>query len=457
MAGQATETSPLIEEPRKKGDVLATLRLGATSGAGLVADGYDLQVVNLVMAIMAHTFPDKMGPGAKSFAATTTLVGVIVGQVTFGALADVIGRKLASILTASLTIVGAALSACVVDTTGFSIAMQLGLCRLLLGLGIGGEYPLSAAIGKEAEGKRLICSRSQLLCFNMFLYNCGAVFQALFVTIMLVASVPLAVIWRVALAGGVVPSLVAVSLRFLMEEPEARAQERRAAEELRDGRAPGYFTNLASQVGSRWTIMLGACLSWFLFNFTAYGHGAFASLICDRLLGSEKESDIVLVKRDAVFSLIMGGLNVLGTLIGIALDGRLSLRTIQANCFLLMAVPLWIIGALNGSAQSGSSPWLAVLYMFCVFMMPFVGITTYLVPTESFPASARGTCVGIAAASGKLGGVVGTALFPIWEHRYGLNMVLVTSGCVSLMGAFVTLLLTPDTRPSQKGHSQKET
>jgi len=72
-----------------------------------------------------------------------------------------------------------------------------------------------------------------------------------------------------------------------------------------------------------------------------------------------------------------------------------------------------------------------------------VGTTTYLIPAEGFPAVARATCFGIAAASGKLGAVLGTALFPVCEASFGLEAVLITSGCMSLAGAGVTLLLSP--------------
>eukprot|EP00416_Gambierdiscus_australes_P018966 CAMPEP_0171074170 /NCGR_PEP_ID=MMETSP0766_2-20121228/11967_1 /TAXON_ID=439317 /ORGANISM="Gambierdiscus australes, Strain CAWD 149" /LENGTH=472 /DNA_ID=CAMNT_0011530933 /DNA_START=27 /DNA_END=1445 /DNA_ORIENTATION=+ len=446
-----TETTRLQEDalassqnPGKRscGSWAATAQLIGASGAGLVADGYDLQVVNLVIAIVQHLYPDKMDPTAKSFAATMTLVGVVLGQVSFGAFADIVGRKLASMITAGLTIVGAALSACVRDSPGFGIAVQLGLCRLLLGLGIGGEYPLSAALGKEAAGKDLCCTRSQMLVSNMVLFNVGSTIQAAFVLIMLQEAVPLSWTWRLALAGGVVPSLVAASLRLNMEEPQAVVREARANQGANVG-FQHYFTSLRSQVGARWQLMLGACLSWFLFNFTAYGHGAFSSIICDRLLGQKKDGDMLAVIRNAVFALIMGTVGLVANLSGFVLERALTRKHLQLFGFFLMATPLFVIGIVFGRVSDKANWLLSALYMTCVFAMPLVGITTYLIPAECIPASARGTCVGIAAASGKVGGMVGTALFPICEAAYGLNFVLLISGFVSLLGAFVTVLLTP--------------
>lgn len=99
------------------------------------------------------------------------LVGAVVGQLGCGAIADLIGRRKIFIATCSLVIigeklrtlvevsscttiwyVGALLSACVQDTTGsFGIYSQLCLWRFILGVGVGGEYPLSASITAESS------------------------------------------------------------------------------------------------------------------------------------------------------------------------------------------------------------------------------------------------------------------------------------------------------------------
>merc|ERR1719162_542788 len=99
------------------------------------------------------------------------MVGVFLGQLCFGAIADIAGRRLVSISTATLTILGAGLSASVVGGTSLSISMQLAICRFILGLGIGGEYPISAAISSETPRDRLCFSRAQLLVSNMVCFS----------------------------------------------------------------------------------------------------------------------------------------------------------------------------------------------------------------------------------------------------------------------------------------------
>jgi PHS family inorganic phosphate transporter-like MFS transporter len=125
---------------------------------------------------------------------------VVIGQLSFGLLADTLGRKTASLFTATLTIIGAVLSGCVQDTngSGWDICGQLGLARFLLGLGIGGEYPLSAALSQELEGSALCLSRSQLLCLNIAFFNVGMLCQAVLVLTLISYQVSLATTWRLA-------------------------------------------------------------------------------------------------------------------------------------------------------------------------------------------------------------------------------------------------------------------
>merc|ERR1740117_595990 len=62
-------------------------------GAGFLADAYDLFVIDMVMSIMSRIHPDGMTAWDKSLVASATLVGAIVGQLSFGVLGDWIGRK----------------------------------------------------------------------------------------------------------------------------------------------------------------------------------------------------------------------------------------------------------------------------------------------------------------------------------------------------------------------------
>lgn len=122
------------------------------SGAGFLADAYDLFVINVVVDMMSKVdYKQELTNELKSNVKTTALIGAVVGQLCFGATADLIGRRKVFIMTCSLVIIGALLSATVQDTETFGIYSQLALWRFVLGVGVGGEYPLSAAITSESS------------------------------------------------------------------------------------------------------------------------------------------------------------------------------------------------------------------------------------------------------------------------------------------------------------------
>mmetsp|Transcript_58487 Transcript_58487/g.165206 ORF Transcript_58487/g.165206 Transcript_58487/m.165206 type:complete len:456 (-) Transcript_58487:62-1429(-) len=434
--GQAKESTPLqAPQARNAASIYATVKLMGIGGIGLIADGYDLNVINLGIALMKQLYPDRMGPAAKSFAGSMALAGVIVGQLGFGAIADITGRKAAALCTSVLMIVGAVMSACVTDSPHVSIAVKLGIFRFILGLGIGGEYPLSAAITQESGtgGEGLCFNRAQMLTINMLLFNVGSLVQAVFVLAMIWSGMSLSLAWRLAFAGGCIPACIALTLRLRMEEPGAGAAGAAGAQR-------SYLSNVWQVLQQKWTVLVGVCLSWFLFNWTAYGHSTFASSICEHMLGDAGDSPHKLVFRDAIFAVITACVGVAGNLLGFFLEPMLTRRTMQMCGFFAMAVCLLASSLMWGGTHRGH---LSLVYLLCILAVPIVGITTYLVPTESFPALTRTTAVGVAAASGKLGGLAGTAVFPIISAKWGFTSVMSISSFVSLLGVAVTFLFIP--------------
>merc|ERR1719446_199694 len=148
-------------------------------GAGFLADAYDLFVIDMVMSIMHRLHPEGMDSWDKSLVASATLTGAIVGQLSFGLLGDWLGRKWTFLVSCVLIIVGALLSGCCVWTSGsFSIFYQLALCRFILGVGVGGEYPLAASIAAEGAGSTI--SRGQLISGVFSMQGWGMLLSCIF-------------------------------------------------------------------------------------------------------------------------------------------------------------------------------------------------------------------------------------------------------------------------------------
>jgi PHS family inorganic phosphate transporter-like MFS transporter len=82
-------------------------------------------------------------------------LGTLIGQFWFGFLADRYGRKRMygiELLIIMVGTVGASFSANL--ERGLSIYAVLAIWRIFMGIGIGGDYPLSAIITSEYAGKK---------------------------------------------------------------------------------------------------------------------------------------------------------------------------------------------------------------------------------------------------------------------------------------------------------------
>jgi PHS family inorganic phosphate transporter-like MFS transporter len=80
-------------------------------------------------------------------------LGTAIGHLLFGRLGDLVGRRCMygiALMIMVLSSIGCGFSIC---TTKNCVLVSLGLFRFLLGLGIGGDYPLSATIMSEFTNK----------------------------------------------------------------------------------------------------------------------------------------------------------------------------------------------------------------------------------------------------------------------------------------------------------------
>lgn len=147
----------------------ADFKLYIICGVGFMLDSYDLFIVNLASPIWAYEFftdgaalanSTTVPPPAIPFLVRGSVnaaanIGNVVGQIMFGFLGDAFGRKFVYGKELIIAIVGIILiiSLPVNGTAGLTTGVEkmwwLFGFRLLLGIGIGGDYPMSAAIVAE--------------------------------------------------------------------------------------------------------------------------------------------------------------------------------------------------------------------------------------------------------------------------------------------------------------------
>lgn len=132
------------------------------AGMGLFTDAYDLFCIAPIMILTGRVYYEKepeskkyvIPPIVVSTIVAIALLGTAIGQLVFGRLGDKIGRRRVYGLALMIMVLSSIACGFSIGTTRTCVLVSLGLFRFILGLGIGGDYPLSATIMSEFANKR---------------------------------------------------------------------------------------------------------------------------------------------------------------------------------------------------------------------------------------------------------------------------------------------------------------
>src|SRR5580700_10141440 len=141
LAAAATVSDLLDDAPRSRFHRRAVV----ISGMGFFTDAYDLFVISTVATLVTTQW--HLSTTAKSWVLGSAILGAFFGALVFGRIADLLGRKRVYVIVAVIMIVGALLSAVATNL------WWLVAARLVLGFGIGGDYPVSAVLMSEYSNR----------------------------------------------------------------------------------------------------------------------------------------------------------------------------------------------------------------------------------------------------------------------------------------------------------------
>jgi MFS family permease len=217
-------------------------------------------VIGNVQLLLAILYPSALTPAMYSRLSNAFLVGMIIGMLFFGFLADQLGRKTGAVLTTLLLVLGITLSTAASGTHPTGMFWMLVIARGVAGVGAGGEYPVSGAGAAEATDEGAPYRAKRGFAFAMLAdlsATLGYIWGAL-VPLLLLLCVgsdnvsKYAVVWRLSFALGALPPLSIFYFRMRMATSTAY---RKSA--LRKQRVP-YL--LAAK--RYWRNLLGGALTW---------------------------------------------------------------------------------------------------------------------------------------------------------------------------------------------------
>src|SRR5579862_5721902 len=249
------------------------------SGMGFFTDAYDLFVIATVAALVKTQW--HLSTTQTSWVTGSAILAAFFGALVFGRIADIVGRKTIYTVVALIMIAGAVASA---FAPSF---LFLVVARFVLGLGIGGDYPVSAVLMSEYANRR---DRGRLVGLVFSMQALGLIVGPLVALILLSSGISGNLTWRLLLGLGAIPAAAVIYLRAKMpESPRFQARVKgnaaRAAAQLHlfaDGAINASHTadegtrhmSLGTFLGNRRmrTLLLGTAGTWFLFDYAYYGN-----------------------------------------------------------------------------------------------------------------------------------------------------------------------------------------
>ena len=427
------------------------VRAVLVSGMGFFTDAYDLFIIGIASTLIKPEW--HLGSAQLSLLNSMTLAASFIGAFVFGRVADLIGRKRVYWLVAAIMVVGA---------IGSALApafWTLILFRFILGVGVGGDYPVSAVLMSEYANRR---DRGKLVGTVFSTQALGLIVGPLVALALLGGGVSHGVAWRVMLGLGAVPAAAVLYLRRKMpESPRYTAQVQgraeQAARQLRD--VAGNALDVTTEAGRRHgmglkaflgnrrylVILAGTAGTWFLFDYAYYGNTISTPQIL-KLVAPHASIMTTTALQLAIF--VVAALP--GYLLAIARMDRIGHRKLQWIGFTMMAVCFAVIGLVPGLTTT-VAPFL-IVYGVSYFFAEFgPNTTTFVLPAELYPVSMRATGHGISAGMAKVGAFIGVFVFPFFQSSLGLRGTLIVTACVSVAGALLTLVL-----PEPSGRSLED-
>ncbi len=417
-------------------------RAVVTAGMGFFTDAYDLFIIGVALALIKVEY--NPSPLLIGLIGSTSLIAAFVGATVFGRIADVLGRKKVYGLEAAIMAVAAI-------ATAFSPNLiWLIAWRFVLGVGIGGDYPVSAVLMSEYANRK---DRGRLVTMVFSMQGLGLIAGPLVALIILGLGVPHDLAWRLMLGLGAIPALGVIYLRRTMpESPRFTARVRGEAAQAAAAITAysGQVVRVAGQrdesrrrlslrefiTTPRYLLMLlGTAGTWFLLDYAYYGNTISTPLILKTVAPNASLIGVTAITL-VIFVLCAGP----GYLLSFLNVDRIGHRRLQMIGFGMMSLAFLLIGLVPGLVTA-VVPFL-LLYAVSYFFTEFgPNTTTFLLAAELYPVSARTTGHGLSAGMAKVGAFIGVLTFPLIEGSLGLGGVLTIAGGVAAAGALLTLVL----------------
>ena len=377
-------------------------KLLGIAGLGWMFDAMDVGMLSFIIAALKVDW--DLGPEQMGWIGSVNSIGMAVGALLFGLWADRVGRKRIFIITLLIFSLASGFSALTTTLGAFLIL------RFFVGMGLGGELPVASTLVSESVPAK---DRGRVIVLLESFWAFGWLIAAL-ISYFVIPSFG----WKIALIISALPAFYALYLRLKLPDSPAfspkKAEKRTVIQNVRDVWSKKY---------ARSTFVLW--IVWFTVVFSYYGMFLWLP-------------SVMVMKG---FSMIQSFEYVLIMTLA-QLPGYYSAAWLIERMGRKFVLVTYLLGTAASALVFGNAETTAMLIGSGILLSFFnLGAwgALYAYSPEQYPAVIRGTGTGMAAAIGRVGGILGPLLVgSLIAKGYSISLIF-TLFCASIVIGVLTV------------------
>jgi len=386
-------------------------KLLGVAGLGWMFDAMDVGMLSFIIAALQADW--GLSVKEMGWIGSINSIGMAVGALVFGIMADRVGRKNVFIITLLLFSLASGASAFTTSLTLFLIL------RFIVGMGLGGELPVASTLVSESVPAE---KRGRVVVLLESFWAFGWLLSAL-ISYFIIPKYG----WEIALLISVIPAFYALYLRLnLPDSPQYLKMDKKQKMTPLESIKSVWSKENAKQTTMLWIL-------WFCVVFSYYGMFLWLpSVMVMKGFSLIKSFEYVLIMT-------------LAQLPGYALAAYLIEKIGRKFVLVAFLIGTAISAFLFGTAET------TVFLMVAGILLSFFNLgawgALYAYTPEQYTTKVRGTGVGMAASFGRIGGVLGPLLVPYLIAQDLSISAIFTLFCITVfIGAASVLLLGKETK-----------
>lgn len=389
-------------------------KLLVTAGVGWLFDALDVGILSFVIAALAIDW--QLSPTQIGWIGSVNSIGMAVGALLCGVLADRYGRKNIFMWTLLIFSVASGLSALTTTLAAFLIL------RFIIGMGLGGELPVASTLVSESVAAH---ERGRIVVLLESFWAAGWLLAAI-ISYFIIPTYG----WRIALVITAIPALYAVYLRVKL--PDSKKFET-----VQKEKRTSIWTNMKNvwhKKYARQTVMLW--IVWFMVVFSYYGMFLWLpSVMVMKGFSLIQSFEYVLVMTLAQLP---------GYFTAAWLIEKWGRKRVLSVYLVGTAISALVFGIATGAVL------LVVAGMFLSFFNLGAWGAMYAYTPENYPTVIRGTGVGMAASVGRIGGIIGPLLVgSLTASGIALSFIFGIFAVAILIAVVAVIVLGKETKQTE--------